>query len=81
MGSMGWAKCYWCSYWVYNPYLIDWFPVPLCTMCLDWYVDGGGPYKPTAIDRSAQYLQKILMPHAPEVMFIVASFLHDPTEP
>ena len=61
--------------------LIDSFPVPLCKTCFHWYLEGGDPYEPTAIDRSAQYLWKIFKLHATEVMINVASFLHDWTEP
>ena len=81
MGSLGWVKCYWCPYWVNNPYLIDWFPVPLCPKCSKRYWDNSGPYEPTAIDRSAQYLRQLFKLHATEVMVNVASFLHHWTEP
>ena len=66
---------------IYNPYLMDWFPVPLCRECFDRFSDKSGPYKPTARDRSAQYLRKIFKLQATEVMVNVASFLHDWTEP
>ena len=47
MGSMGWVRCYWCPYWVYNPYLVDQYPVPLCDWCSSIYADDGCP----AMDR------------------------------
>ena len=61
--------------------LIDSFPVPLCKTCFHWYLEGGDPYEPNAIDRSAEYLWKIFKLHATEVMVNVASFLHHWTEP
>ena len=36
MGSLDWARCYWCDYWVRNPYMYDW-PWgdygPMCEWC------------------------------------------------
>ena len=66
-----------------NPYLMDGFPKPLCAMCFDWYYEGGGPYKPDAIDRSAQYLDKMFRAHAipSNALLTVAGFLHEWTEP
>ena len=58
MGSAGWVRCYWCEYWVYNPYIIDWVGHPLCDWCYDWHVYyDGGPYEPTARQRTASRLQ------------------------
>ena len=57
MGSLGWCKCYWCEYWVHNPYLPDGFEVPLCNWCLDWLLAGGGPYEPCARTRAAHRIQ------------------------
>ena len=34
MGSMGWAPCYWCGWWEYNPYIPDPLTHPLCAWCL-----------------------------------------------
>ena len=59
MGSMGWAKCYWCEYWNYNPYIIDGVGEPFCDWCFDWFLDGGGPYRPHARDRCYQRLESL----------------------
>ena len=59
MGSMGWARCYWCEYWVENPYIIDWIGEPLCDWCFDWHLDyGGGPYEPSAVNRLAALVRR-----------------------
>ena len=34
MGSLGWAPCYWCGWWEYNPYIPDPLTHPLCGWCL-----------------------------------------------
>ena len=53
-----WVRCYWCEYWVYNPYIIDWIGRPLCDWCFDWHIEyGGGPYEPTAKQRTSSRLQ------------------------
>ena len=79
---MGEVKCYWCPDLIYNPHLMDRFPMPLCRECYDRFLDESGPSKPTAKDRSAQYLGQIFkLQEAEEVMVNVASFLHDWTEP
>ena len=44
MGSFGrgsWLPCYWCGYWVENPYLIDWIGKPLCNLCFEWHMGWG----------------------------------------
>ena len=42
MGSFGcWVRCYWCEYWVYDPYIIDWIGHPLCDLCSDWHLGCG----------------------------------------
>ena len=35
MGSLGWARCYWCWRWQYNMYIPDWTGYPLCGRCMD----------------------------------------------
>ena len=42
MGSMCWVQCYWCDYWVWDPYIIDYIGRPLCNLCFDWHlgIDG-----------------------------------------
>ena len=67
MGSFGpndWHECFWCGYWQRgNIYLCDWLDGPLCNQCFDWHVDeGGGPYRPDAIDRAEKHLSFVLRP-------------------
>ena len=38
MGSLGWTQCYWCDYWVNNPYILDWIGHALCDLCMDWHL-------------------------------------------
>ena len=65
MGTLGWTRCYWCSFWVHNPYIIDWVEHPLCEVCFDWcIVRGGGPYEPTAQQRCQRVLER-WFPHLP----------------
>ena len=40
MGSMGWAPCYVCGWWEYNPYIPDPFTRPFCGHCLTELVEG-----------------------------------------
>ena len=82
MGSMGWTMCYWCPYWVENPYIIDGIGYPLCNMCFDWCVDeGGGPPEPSATTRCATRLN-YLFPQLPDsANLLIASNLivwHEP---
>jgi hypothetical protein len=35
MGSLGWARCYWCWRWELNMYIPDGLDRPLCDPCLD----------------------------------------------
>ena len=54
MGSFGcWVECYWCGYWVYDPYILDWIGAPLCDWCYEWELEdeAGGPYEPSARTR------------------------------
>ena len=44
MGSFGtgvWKPCYWCDYWVEDPFIIDWIGRPLCNLCVDWHMGWG----------------------------------------
>ena len=76
MGSMGWAQCYWCPWWSYNPYIPGGVGGPLCDWCLQWFADGGGPYEPTAVQRAAGALQRLL-PLPKVAVDNIAEFLED----
>ena len=84
MGSFGrgvWLQCYWCDYWVEDPYIIDWIGRPLCNWCFDWHVAGGGPYEPTSLQRSSNRL-RYFWRNLPETVYeSIAWFLrywHEP---
>ena len=83
MGSMGWTKCYWCDYWVYNPYLIDGVDVPFCDWCFDWFLEGGGPYRPHARDRCYQRLESLSKTRRwpAEVISNITEFAFDEIDP
>ena len=84
MGSRGWAQCYWCDRWENNMYIIDWMGAPLCGRCMDWYVDGGKPYSPTAIERSMNHIAWImhrLLPANATAPLLIAEFLRYGWEP
>ena len=58
----GMEQCYWCSYWVSDPYkkrrVFDSVEKPLCNNCFEWYLDErGGPYQPSAQQRTTTRLQ------------------------
>lgn len=75
-----WRQCYWCNFWAENPYIVKRSMGPLCNRCYDWYVAGGGPYPPTALQRSPRWLKLSLK--LPEILCsIIASFLFDWHEP
>ena len=78
MGSFGngvWVECYWCDYWVENPYIIDWIGHPLCDLCVEWHMGEGrferdaaqlgrehwrgGPYEPCATTRYMSLLPRL----------------------
>ena len=40
MGSLGWAPCFVCGWWEYNPYIPDPFAHPFCGRCLTELVEG-----------------------------------------
>ena len=72
-----WLQCYWCDYWVENPHNIARSGCPLCDWCYDWYGAGGGPYEPTALQRSEKWLKRFWR-NLPEILCrIIASFLCD----
>ena len=76
-----WLRCYWCDHWVENPVIIDWTGGPLCNACYGWYVAGGGPYEPTALQRIERQL-RCVRPTLPEILCKdIASFLHNWHEP
>ena len=87
MGSMGWAQCFWCPRWTYNPHIIDWISKVLCDTCYGNHLDlvnDGVPPHPNAIDHKANALEIILPPLkicGREVAHHVASFLESPWRP
>ena len=87
MGSMGWAQCFWCPRWIYNPHILDWIEEVLCYKCYWNHLDrvnDGFPPRPNAIDHKAKALEIILPPlHVcgGEVVHHVASFLESPWKP
>ena len=80
---MGWVQCFWCDYWVHDPYLLDTYPAPFCDWCFRWYMAGGGPYQPDARARRTYTLNQIFRSHNIEESAIehVARFLHPFEEP
>ena len=79
-----WVKCYWCDYWVEDPYIIDWIGRPLCDLCFDWHMGWGqfqcladtnaepwrgGPYEPCATTRTVYLLQRLRPPEKPDLAF------------
>ena len=63
---MGWAKCYWCPYWTYNPYIHDSLGgQPLCDMCFDWFIGGGGPYEPSKLTKTTRRIEFALCLRSP----------------
>ena len=91
---MGWTQCYWCDYWVENPYILDWIGSPLCDLCYDWhlgegrfasYADAdwfGGPYEPCARTRNSSMLQSLFSRLLSlEILDIINCFLCDWHEP
>ena len=65
LGSFGpneWLKCFWCDYWQRGN-MARLPGGPLCNQCFDWHVgQGGGPYRPDAIDRAENHLAFVLRP-------------------
>ena len=85
MGSFGegvWVKCYWCDSWVENPYIIDWIGRPLCDRCFHRHIGtGGGPYQPTALQRSENRLRRFWPKLQKTVCEIIALLLRAWHEP
>ena len=79
----GWASCYWCHYWTYNPYIINWIGRPLCDNCFDWHLGWfGGPYEPTGTQRATRLIGRWFPQlQAEEVIANVAEFLLEWHEP
>ena len=86
MGSLGWARCYWCWNWEYNMYIPDGINRPLCGDCIDRLLDGQRPpYQPDNLARCANWLVLVLPAEIdgqrfpPDVFESVAYFLtwHD----
>ena len=79
----GWTQCYWCPYWVYNPYIIDWIGRPLCNWCFDWHIgNDGGPYEPNARQRTALRLRIMFENKLPNTACdTIADMLRDWHEP
>ena len=46
MGSLGWARCYWCGAWVWNPYVLESIGNNvLCDTHWDYAFPGQGPMR------------------------------------
>ena len=79
---MGRAPCYWCGYWVYNPYIIEYIDRPLCNWCFDWHTDfDGGPYEPTAQQRCCVVVARWFPGLPPDACSLIAEGLCSPYEP
>ena len=46
MGTIDWAECAFCEYWVFDPYLHDPGGYALCDWCDDYLECGGAPNAP-----------------------------------
>ena len=46
MGTIDWAECAFCEYWVFDPYLYDPGGYALCDWCDDYLEWGGAPNAP-----------------------------------
>ena len=77
MGLMGWAPCFWCGQWEWNPYIADPLTDPLCEFCMDWFIEGGGPFFPSAQQKCAMRLQIAFRPLPWNVCFNIAEMTHD----
>ena len=74
-------RCYWCDVWAQNPVIIDWTGRPLCNSCYGRYVDGVGPYKPSALQRIARQVYCVSWMWSASLCQEIASFLHAWHEP
>ena len=89
MGSLDWAQCHWCPYWVYDPYIIDWIRAPLCNLCYDYHLGldafqylrdedpewYGLPYEPSALTRCAARLSYSFCSCNVVIFTVMAQFL------
>ena len=73
-----WRRCFWCYVLAENPYIVERSMGPLCNLCYDRWVAGGGPHKLTALQRRQNGFQIFLRP---TVCANIASFLSDWREP
>ena len=76
-----WLRCYWCSDWVEDPVIIDWTGCPLCHSCYGRYVDGVGPYEPSALKRIERQVYCVSRMWSASICQEIASFLHTWHEP
>ena len=77
MGSMGWAPCYWCGWWEYNPYIPDPLTHPLCAWCMERLIEGDGPWYPSALQRCGMRLQIAFRQMPWNVCFNIAEMTYD----
>ena len=78
MGSLGLAKCHWCGVWQENMYIADGVNHPLCSECMDRYLDVFEPPFPSATRRLYMLLLEILPDRA---AWEIAEFCHHWHEP
>ena len=69
-----WRQCSWCYVLAENPYIVERSMGPLCNLCYDRCVAGGGPYELTALQRRQNGFQIFLRP---TVCANIALFLSD----
>ena len=87
MGSVDWAKCAYCEYWVKQPYLYDPDGHALCGWCENYLLEGGSPnsanhWWSTIQTTSATLINLRLLPqHGLEIVQHIATFLVDKAEP
>ena len=74
MGSLGWARCYWCGEWEEGMYIIDGVDHPLCELCSDRWE----PPQPDARARLAKELECIF---PARVAWEIAELTHHWHEP
>ena len=83
MGSVDWAKCAYCEYWVKQPYLYDPDGHALCGWCENYLLEGGSPnsanhWWSTIQTTSATLINLRLLPqHGLEIVQHIATFLVD----
>ena len=77
MGSLGWARCYWCWWWEYGMYIPDGVNHQLCGDCMDLWEP---PWYPNNRQRAELYLLAVWRTH-PALRVVarsgVASYLAD----